>query len=315
MKKNPFSKLTKKAFDQKLRRRPYENLLAIHAVEEYFLKKRGYVVRMPPPKTPVILLISGGLDSTILWYILVKEYGLDVFPLFIRSGLWHPQEGAVKFFTHLFQKRLGSSAVRSPFIATHSMLPRQLASVTRSARIDPNEILSVYAQTKEVSSLPHLAGLAGLTPILALLYSKYLLLTAGTKVTTIVAGVTAGDGTKIRSQTFSFLRTTMFFLSQFQNDTHLQFFSPLIDRSLGHFVEKSQLFAIGARAQLPLEKTYSCYRGSPIHCGVCLSCQGRRHGLAQARYPDTTIYASHLGQAIKQRVKHLVFLDKAQPRR
>jgi len=58
-----------------------ENLEAIQTIENFFIKKRGYIFKMPSPKKPVILLLSGGLDSIISWALLMEIYQLVVHPL------------------------------------------------------------------------------------------------------------------------------------------------------------------------------------------------------------------------------------------
>lgn len=44
--------------------------------------------------------------------------------------------------------------------------------------------------------------------------------------------------------------------------------------------------------QVDYSKTWSCYKGEEVHCGVCGTCTERREAFSLAGYPDPTIYAS-----------------------
>ena len=38
-------------------------------------------------------------------------------------------------------------------------------------------------------------------------------------------------------------------------------------------------------------RTYSCYKGGAVHCGVCSTCMERREAFREAGIPDPTAYA------------------------
>lgn len=44
-------------------------------------------------------------------------------------------------------------------------------------------------------------------------------------------------------------------------------------------LSKEQIAQIGLILKVPFEKTYSCYKGGEIHCGVCPTCIERREAL------------------------------------
>ncbi|MBU1326554.1 7-cyano-7-deazaguanine synthase, partial [Patescibacteria group bacterium] len=292
----------------KMKRRHFENIPAIQSVESYFQKTRGYVVAMPKPGEKIILLTSGGLDSTIVWYLLMKQFRLVVYPLFVGSNPFHPQRKSLYYFSHFFEKEF-EKQYRPPFVMSQHLVAKEIDTLKKTKNIHSKILLNMYADKRLDWGLLHIAGLNALTPISAILYSKYLLLTKNLTIHTIVCAVAAGDGTVIKSQTFSFLRTTMFFLSQFFQDRELQFFSLLLDKNLGYFIEKAQLIQIGARLGLPIHKTYSCYTGKTFHCGQCLACQARRYEFGKANVTDRTIYTDSLVrkiQLVKNKIKSIV---------
>jgi len=57
-------------------------------------------------------------------------------------------------------------------------------------------------------------------------------------------------------------------------------------------LDKSRIAAEGARLGVDFARTYSCYKGGPIHCGKCGTCVERREAFALAGLPDPTAYES-----------------------
>lgn len=53
---------------------------------------------------------------------------------------------------------------------------------------------------------------------------------------------------------------------------------------------KSGIIREAVRLGVPLEKTWSCYLGGPVHCGRCESCVNRRRAFRDAGVPDPTEY-------------------------
>jgi len=61
---------------------------------------------------------------------------------------------------------------------------------------------------------------------------------------------------------------------------------PFIDKS------KADLVRRGAELGVPFEKTWSCYRGGELHCGRCGTCTERREAFRLAGVADPTEYSS-----------------------
>jgi 7-cyano-7-deazaguanine synthase len=55
-------------------------------------------------------------------------------------------------------------------------------------------------------------------------------------------------------------------------------------------MDKGQIAATGAALGIDFAKTYSCYKGGPIHCGKCGTCVERREAFAHAGLDDPTVY-------------------------
>jgi len=66
----------------------------------------------------------------------------------------------------------------------------------------------------------------------------------------------------------------------------LQLLRPFISMS------KGDIAGLGASLGVDYRRTWSCYKGGPVHCGTCGTCVERREAFLQAGVPDPTEYAS-----------------------
>ena len=55
-------------------------------------------------------------------------------------------------------------------------------------------------------------------------------------------------------------------------------------------LDKAGIAAEGARLGVDFARTWSCYKGGPVHCGVCGTCVERREAFALAGIADPTTY-------------------------
>jgi len=53
---------------------------------------------------------------------------------------------------------------------------------------------------------------------------------------------------------------------------------------------KADIVRLGAGLRVPFERTWSCYKGGPLHCGRCGTCVERREAFQIARLRDPTTY-------------------------
>ena len=54
---------------------------------------------------------------------------------------------------------------------------------------------------------------------------------------------------------------------------------------------KADIVSLGAKFEVPFEKTWSCYKGQDLHCGRCGTCVERREAFYLAGVDDPTTYA------------------------
>lgn len=71
----------------------------------------------------------------------------------------------------------------------------------------------------------------------------------------------------------------------------LMLYTPFLDKS------KADVCRLGATVDAPLDLTWSCYKGGEDHCGKCGTCVERIEAFKLAEVPDLTIYESELDAA------------------
>ena len=55
-------------------------------------------------------------------------------------------------------------------------------------------------------------------------------------------------------------------------------------------LDKDEIVQLGKKVNAPMELSYSCYKGSENHCGVCESCIRRKRAFKQSNIDDLTEY-------------------------
>lgn len=55
---------------------------------------------------------------------------------------------------------------------------------------------------------------------------------------------------------------------------------------------KDEIITLGESLRTDFSSTWSCYKGEPLHCGVCPTCRSRREGFVAAGVDDPTKYAN-----------------------
>lgn len=139
--------ISEEKFWRKIENRKYEDKEIVEWIEDFFMRKRGYVFNFPSPGTPVVLLVSGGLDSTITWGILMEHYGLKVYPLFLHRGKDRKkrEKEAIIFFTKFFRQRYPDLFVNPVEYTTHLPPPEVERKLTLE-NLHPKYILNHYRE-------------------------------------------------------------------------------------------------------------------------------------------------------------------------
>lgn len=265
-----------------LQSRKLEDLEHIAELEKNIKRIRGSLITPLKENEPVILLVSGGLDSTIVWEYLLKEYASEVYPLFIRRGQRRVrlEEQAVDFFeTYFSEKYPGKS---HPVMKMDAAIPplaiRFPITIASNDSIDENGRLRgipLYSQL-----LFHFA----------VQYGYYLELTQKRTVRKIFAGFAVPDGTAMRDETLTAIRMAHYSTLVVTDDPRWEISALPIEKELGFFHDKHEFLKWAHKNNFPFEKTRTCIQWKPSHCGTCLTCEVRQMSFQNANMDDPTVY-------------------------
>lgn len=267
----------------------WENVKVMRGVERILREKRGFVFRMPSPGQPVILLLSGGLDSIISWAILLKRYQLKVFPVYLIRGKRSDgkrEEYAIDYYAAKYKEKY--STMYNP---PHK-LPVSMFEFT-----DPYNDLIGYLHPQVIidNLLPDgslkpsfVLGHFSLFPFLGFLYAKFLHAREYIDAKTIFCGTTFSDNVSYRSLTSA--RSTMLTLNLLSGENNWQYTSVAYEPTIRSLLTKSDLIRWASEEGIPLDRAWTCIRRNKLQCGDCLACISRKRAFQEAGVADLTPY-------------------------
>ncbi len=216
----------------------------------------------------VVVVYSGGLDSTVLLYHLRSE-GHTVRALSVDYGQRHRREldAAADIATALGLEHRIVDLTNFGALVSWSALTSSAIAVPREE----------YArENMEVTTVPNRNMV-----LLALAIAW----AAGQHDDAVAFAAHAG-----RTLTYPDCRPE--FAAAMDHAARLADWRPIA--VLAPFVtwRKADIVRRGHALGVPLERTWSCYIGGPRHCGECATCRDRRAAFAEAGVGDPTEYAS-----------------------
>jgi len=214
-----------------------------------------------------LLIYSGGLDSTVALYLL-RSQGHDVACLSFDYGQRHGKE----------------------LIAAVSICEQLNVSHTV---IDLTTISGLFVGSSLTSDLPVPQGhyeaenmKATVVPnrnMVMLALAGAMAISGGRDA--VVYAAHSGDHAiypDCRSEFIEAMRTA-FGLCDW---SELELVAPF------HEMTKADIVRVGVKLGVPFDKTWSCYNGRQLHCGLCGTCVERREAFQLTGAPDPTRYES-----------------------
>ena len=308
-----FKKVNKKQLNDLLNSRETENLDLINLIDKYFIEKRGYVFKQPKPKEKVILLLSGGIDSTVAWATLIEAYDYKVYPVVIDRGTnkrAKKELAAVRKLESFFKEKYPDNYVK-PFHLTVNTVAKEIIETVNPKKVTPEDILSNFNKNKHLTGddsnvvIVRSKGVSPyLMPFYGVVYSDYLKFTKNLVIKNIFVGVNFTDGHEVSSQSFTSMRSTLLGICSATDDYDWNFSSVFLERETGVFLDKDATVALGLKLGVPLEKTWSCYNSKLFQCGdSCATCICRRGAFYNLGIEDKTIYMFDLKRKIIESLK------------
>jgi 7-cyano-7-deazaguanine synthase len=218
-------------------------------------------------KPTITLILSGGLDSTILLYWL-RQYGHPVQAVSVDYGQRHRKE--------LSYASRHCQALDVPW----SLL--DLSSVgkllTGSSQTDP----SVPVPDGHYEDASMKATVVPNRNMLMLAAAAAIAITNGGRI--IAYAAHAGDHAIYPDCRPQFARALKRALALCDYEP-VKLRAPFIKKT------KAEIVAIGHSLKVPMDRTWSCYKGKDIHCGKCGTCVERIEAFKKAEVVDWTEYA------------------------
>jgi 7-cyano-7-deazaguanine synthase len=217
-----------------------------------------------------LVILSGGLDSTVCTALAVRDHG-EVLALTFDYGQRHRLEleraAAVcaryqveQLVVTLDASRWGGSALTDPAIDVPDAQPGP----------PPTEIPATYVPARNLVFLAVAMGVA-----------------EARRADVVYLGVNALDYSGYPDCRPEFVRsfeaTAALALKRGIEGDPVEVRTPLVD------LTKADIVRLGLALDAPLRLTWSCYRGGPRPCGRCDACALRAKGFAEAGVPDPAL--------------------------
>jgi 7-cyano-7-deazaguanine synthase len=228
------------------------------------------------PITKAYVLLSGGMDSTTVLYMMIDMLGKNNVKAYsIDYGQVHMQEISA------------AQRVCAHTNVWHSILhlSRQPASPLTSKKLNQTIPDKTYDELSHgVSPSYHHFRNGQLLSLLTAYASADL---NPDHQGLVCAGQHAED-----AQNWAYPDCTPEFLGAMANAIHVGTYYKIRLHTPLMWAMKHEIVTIGHKLGVPWHLTYSCYRGGEQHCGACPTCHARQGAFRAAKVSDPTIYSS-----------------------
>ena len=218
-------------------------------------------------KEPVVLILSGGMDSTTLLYWLLKK-GHAVHALSFNYGQKHAKElekANITCVKNLVPHRIIPFTDDLKALVCNSALTDATQCIPEGHYEAPN-MKQTVVPNRNMIMLALAAGYAISNGIKILAYAAH-----------------SGDHAIYPDCRPEFAVAMSNALELCHFDGGIELIAPFMD------INKNDICAIGKELAVPYEDTWTCYVGAEEPCGKCGACQERAEAFAFAGIPDPLI--------------------------
>lgn len=216
-------------------------------------------------KKRAVVIMSGGLDSTVLLYYVKRDY--DPWVLSFDYGQRHVKELGYAAAT------CAKLEVEHEIVDLTTLQGLLRSSLTFSSEVPQGH----YAQDNMKQTIvPNRNAI-----MLSIAYGYALSIDAAA----LYIGAHAGDHAiypDCRDEFFNALSSAFRIGSSWS--------APIAIERPFQFLSKMQIVELGSAFHVPFAETWSCYEGGDLHCGKCGTCVERAEAFALAGVPDPTKY-------------------------
>lgn len=243
-------------------------------IRDILIEKRGYDIKTPKDEN-VILLMTGGLDSSIGAELCIKKWNTTIYPLYIKRGATAQQwelESLEKVYKYLSKKY--PSKINPPFFIDSKIPASEIKIGLKQERVFTrghplrNTIIQMYAVQYGV-----------------------MLNDQDIQVESILTGSVGSDFFPGSRQIDLQLNTLT--VCQNLEEWQWQILSPFHMDLLNNVkpLKKIDLIKWGSKNKFPFELTRTCTRSGKIACGECNECKERIETFKKSGLKDKILYA------------------------
>ncbi|NHJ46260.1 MAG: 7-cyano-7-deazaguanine synthase [Asgard group archaeon] len=246
-------------------------------------------------KKSAIILLSGGLDSTVcLWWAKKQSYTrVDCLTFEYGSKEEIVQKQVTLKLSNL-AKADNHEFVFLDFLADYSK--RINSSLSKDSTKDLPELSDAELDDQEASlESAKSVWIPGRNLVFLAIASAYSETIGGN--VDIITGFNLEEGSSFPDNTQEFIDDFTATASRGILNAKISIVSPLVG------MNKSEIVALGIKLNVPFDFSSSCYnpkgfddKGRPIHCGICESCKRRNRGFTNSSISDPTIYSNNNNQ-------------------
>lgn len=243
------------------------------------------LVSATPPRLKIVLLFSGGLDSTSLLWHLTRQ-GHEVRALSIYYSQRHAVElAAAKSLANLAGLIDLGWKQKEPEVQDKKWVRLELGAISNLMGGSSQTDLSIpvpeghYAAENMKQTVVPNRNMIMLSCAMAWAISL--------KFDAVAIAAHSGDHTIYPDCRPDFIHS-MGMAGEVCDWHKLQVLAPFINLSKGEVAE------CGLKAGAPLFKTWSCYKGQQYHCGRCGACTERQEAFEYCKVVDRTLYEEDL---------------------
>lgn len=217
----------------------------------------------------VIALVSGGMDSVTMAYLLAAEkYEVTIFS--VDYGQRHQKE---LVYASMAAKSLG--------------VPHELVDLSHLLNLFRGSALTDSFSVPDGHYTDEKMAITVVPNRNVVLFSLAFAFAVSHKAEVVATAVHSGDHTIYPDCRADFIETFSA-MERLANKGYahpdLRLYAPFVS------MDKAQIVSLGNQLRVPFEQTWSCYKGDEFHCGTCGTCVERKEAFERAKILDPTIY-------------------------
>lgn len=241
------------------------------ALESLFMLTRRKAFSIPRHED-VVFLMSGGIDSAVGIGKVITDWGVTVYPLFIRrhAKAEKYEEAAFDYFVRFYLERYPNNIAKPAKVKFKIPPPRWKARYSK-------DWVHRFGYPMRDFTLESIA-----VQYAVAINSKY-----KTDIRTIFTGVTDAD--IFPHSSLVALRVATLAACLDNSDWRWQITSPFVENT-PEPMKKSDLILWAKQHNIPLERTRTCVSGSEIADGTCLECGHRLAAFRESGLTDPLEY-------------------------